>query len=124
MAGAGLGQDLFWYRRTIEVPRDTANRNRTLHIDAALEGDFNLGSTAWNWSVGVNHNNVIGTDRQHGNLNLVTLKKALGPSFLNAAGVVQCGTAGRADRADRVRTVQHPRRPIGIDPGSTEVRHG
>ena len=92
VAGAGLGQDLFWYRRTIEVPRDTTNRSRTFHFDMALEGDFNIGANAFNWSVAVNHNNVTGSTDNTGNLNLVTLKKALGPSFLNAAGVVQCGT--------------------------------
>ncbi|MFD2366322.1 TonB-dependent receptor plug domain-containing protein [Pseudoduganella sp. GCM10020061] len=92
VAGAGLGQDLFWYRRTMEVPRQTTNRNRTIHVDVNLEGEFSLGQNAWNWSVGVNHNNLIGTTDNTGNLNLVQLKKALGPSFLNAAGQVQCGT--------------------------------
>lgn len=92
VAGAGLGQDLFWYRRTIEVPRETTNTNRTLHVDVNLAGDFNIGQNAWNWSVGVNHNDLNGTTDNEGNLNLVNLKKALGPSFRNAAGQVQCGT--------------------------------
>ncbi|HEU4852175.1 MAG TPA: TonB-dependent receptor, partial [Telluria sp.] len=92
VAGAGLGQDLWWARRTIEVPRDTHNQNRTIHIDAALDGEFNLGNKVFSWALGVNHNKVIGTTDNTGNLNLVTLKKALGPSFLNASGVVQCGT--------------------------------
>jgi iron complex outermembrane receptor protein len=87
------GQDLFFYRRTIEVPRVTDNGNRTRHIDASLEGDVRLLGKAWNWSVGYNHSAVTGTVQSHGNLNLLNLKKALGPSFLNAAGVVQCGAA-------------------------------
>lgn len=93
VAGAGKGQDLFFYRRTIEVPRVTENQNNTLHIDAVLEGEFNIGQLPWNWSVGVNHSNSSGTTTSTGNLNLLNLKTALGPSFLNANNVVQCGTA-------------------------------
>jgi len=90
---AGKGQDLFFYRRTIEVPRVTDNSNRTLHIDASLEGDFNLLGKSWNWDIGYNHSAVVGTTLSTGNVNLLNLKKALGPSFVNAAGQVQCGTA-------------------------------
>jgi iron complex outermembrane receptor protein len=91
--GAGLGQDLFFYRRMVELPRVTDNTSKTLHIDATLEGDFSLAGTQWNWSAGYNHSKVDGTVTSTGNLNLLNLKKALGPSFLNANGVVQCGTA-------------------------------
>ncbi len=94
VAGAGLGQDLFFARRTIEMPRVTDNENRTLHVDAALEGDFTFRDLAWNWSASYNHNKVSGTQSDTGNINLLNLKKALGPSFLNAAGRVQCGTPG------------------------------
>jgi iron complex outermembrane receptor protein len=93
VVGAGLGQDLFFQRRTIELPRVTDNENRTLHIDATLEGEFTIKDLAWNWSAGYNHNKVSGTSNDSGNINLLNLKKALGPSFLNASGVVQCGTA-------------------------------
>lgn len=91
--GAGQGQDLFFYRRTIEVPRVTANNNTTLHLDAALEGDLTIAGKFWSWSAGVNYSNVSGTTLSTGNLNLLNLKKALGPSFMNSSGVVQCGTA-------------------------------
>ncbi|MDY0974250.1 TonB-dependent receptor [Massilia sp. CFBP9012] len=94
VAGAGNGQDLFFYRRTIEVPRVTDNSSRTLHIDATLEGEFELRSLPWNWSVGYNHSKVDGLVQGYGDLNLVNLKRALGPSFRNASGVVQCGTVG------------------------------
>jgi len=89
---AGRGQDLFFYRRTIEVPRVTENENRTTHIDAVLEGEFSVMNKAWNWNVGYNHSAISGNVTQTGNLNLLNLKKALGPSFLNASGQVQCGT--------------------------------
>jgi iron complex outermembrane receptor protein len=86
-------QDLFFYRRLVEVPRVTDNRNRTLHVDATLDGDFNLRGLPWNWNVGYNHSAISGSINSTGNLNLLNLKKAVGPSFLNASGVVQCGSA-------------------------------
>ncbi|HEX2012346.1 MAG TPA: TonB-dependent receptor [Roseateles sp.] len=91
--GAGNGQDLFFARRTIDRPRITANNNKTLHIDGALEGEFQVASMPWNWSVSYNFSKVEGTVTSTGNLNLLNLKKALGPSFRNAAGQIQCGTA-------------------------------
>jgi len=87
------GQDLFFYRRTIELPRVSSNENRTLHIDASLEGSVALLGKAWSWNVGYNHSVIRGSILSKGHLNLPNLKKALGPSFMNAAGVVQCGTA-------------------------------
>jgi iron complex outermembrane receptor protein len=93
VAGAGAGQDLFFYRRTIEVPRVTGNTNRTLHIDASLEGDLTLRGLPWNWNLGYNHSKINGSVLSTGNINLLNLKRALGPSFRNASGTVQCGTA-------------------------------
>jgi iron complex outermembrane receptor protein len=87
------GQDLFFYRRTTEVPRVTENENRTVHIDATLAGEFQLRGLPWNWDVGYNHSAVSGSTLSSGNLNLLNLKQALGPSFMNSAGAVQCGTA-------------------------------
>jgi iron complex outermembrane receptor protein len=91
------GQDLFFYRRTIEVPRTVDNENRTVHIDASLTGDFKLVGRTWNWDVDYNHSSVSGDITSHGNLNLLNLKKALGPSFMNASGQVVCGTPGHLD---------------------------
>ena len=92
VAGAGFGQDLYFARRTIELPRITENENRTLHIDATLEGEFTVKDLFWNWSVGYNHNRVSGSEFGTGNINLLNLKRALGPSFMSESGVVQCGT--------------------------------
>ncbi|MGF6275734.1 iron complex outermembrane receptor protein [Massilia sp. UYP11] len=94
VAGPGRGQDLFFARRTIEVPRSTDNRSNTLHIDAALEGEFEMRTLPWNWSISYNYNKVDGTTTSTGDLNLLNLKRALGPSFMNASGTVQCGTPG------------------------------
>lgn len=93
VVGAAAAQDLYFTRRVIENPRITDNKNKTLHIDAALEGTLNLGSTAWDWSVGYNHSSVSGTTSSTGNINLVKLAKAVGPSFMGADGVVRCGTS-------------------------------
>ncbi len=87
------GQDLFFYRRTTEVPRVSDNENRTLHLDATLEGTVDLPGKTWSWNIGYNHSAIRGSILSKGNLNLLNLKKALGPSFMNASGVVQCGTA-------------------------------
>jgi len=92
VAGAGNGQDLYFARRTIELTRNTETENRTLHIDATLEGEFMVKDLAWNWSAGYNHSKVSGSQFGVGNINLLNLKRALGPSFMNASGVVQCGT--------------------------------
>jgi iron complex outermembrane receptor protein len=92
IGAAAPGQDLFFYRRTIEVPRVSENENRTLHVDAVLEGGFSLLDKPWTWNLGYNHSTIHGDVRSTGNLNLLNLKKALGPSFRNAGGVVQCGT--------------------------------
>jgi iron complex outermembrane recepter protein len=88
-----FGEDLYFSRRTIEMPRVTDNENRTLHIDATLTGNFDVKGKAWNWDVGYNHSEVRGSTTGTGNLNLPNLKRALGPSFMNASGVVQCGNA-------------------------------
>ena len=93
VVGAGQGRDLYFSRRTTEVPRVTENENRTVHIDAVLDGEFKVWDKAWSWNVGYNHSAISGTVLQTGNLNLLNLKKSLGPSFRNASGVVQCGTA-------------------------------
>ncbi|WP_300758521.1 TonB-dependent receptor, partial [Janthinobacterium sp.] len=92
VAGAGNGQDLFFSRRMTEVPRVTDNTNQTLHIDGTLEGEFTLRGLPWNWDVGYNYSKLNGETSSTGNVNLLNLKKALGPSFLNSNGVVQCGT--------------------------------
>ena len=87
-----FGEDLYFNRRTIEVPRVTDNENQTLHIDATLSGSFEVRGKAWDWDVGYNHSKVRGSTVSTGNVNLLNLKRALGPSFMNGDGVVQCGT--------------------------------
>jgi len=82
-----------WYRRTIEIPRVSQNNVKSYHFDGAFEGAFDVGSHGWNWDVGMNYNKFDVTQISTGNINLLALEKALGPSFLNSQGVVQCGRA-------------------------------
>jgi iron complex outermembrane receptor protein len=89
-----FGQDLTFYRRVTDMPRVTDNDNRTFHADATLSGNFEVRGRAWNWDAGYNHSSVTGSTLGTGNINLMNLKKAVGPSFMNASGVIQCGTPG------------------------------
>ncbi|QNH20397.1 TonB-dependent receptor [Xanthomonas sp. GW] len=89
-----VGDDITsWFRRTIEIPRVSQNNVKSYHFDAALEGAFEVGTHGWNWDAGINYNKFDVTQISTGNINLLALEKALGPSFLNSQGVVQCGTA-------------------------------
>ncbi|WP_343652550.1 TonB-dependent receptor [Stenotrophomonas sp.] len=88
------GQDISgWGRRIFELPRITENNVKSLHFDAALEGNFDFNNRPFDWDVGINYNQYDVTQISSGNINLLALQKALGPSFINAAGVAQCGTA-------------------------------
>ncbi len=86
------GNDLSFYRRITELPRVTDSDVKNTHFDVSLEGAFDVGSHGWNWDVGFNYNKYDVTQTSTGNINLLALQKALGPSFLNSQGVVQCGT--------------------------------
>ncbi|CAM5264697.1 TonB-dependent receptor plug domain-containing protein [Rhodanobacter lindaniclasticus] len=87
------GTPLYFSRRIVELPRITTNNVKSYHMDAGFEGAFTLGEHNWNWDAGVNYNKYDVVEKGSGNLNLVRLKSALGPSFLNSAGQVQCGSA-------------------------------
>jgi len=88
------GEDITsWYRRIVELPRVSENNVKTNHFDAAVEGMFDVNGHGWNWDVGFNYNKYDVVQKSTGNINLLALQKALGPSFINAQGVAQCGTA-------------------------------
>lgn len=87
------GQNLNVVRRIIELPRIGNESAKSLHFDAGFEGEFQVGQYAWNWDAGFDYNKYDVGKQSSGNLNLLNLQKALGPSFLNSSGVVQCGTA-------------------------------
>lgn len=95
------GKDLFFYRRVIELPRVTDSNVKSYHFDGAFEGVFEVAQRTWNWDVGFDYNKYSVTQTNTGNLNLLNLKQALGPSFLNGAGAVQCGTAANPISLDK-----------------------
>ena len=95
------GKNLFFYRRTIEIPRVTESDVKSYHFDGTFEGAFEIGHRTWNWDVGFDYNKYDVNETNTGNLNLLNLQQALGPSFLNGNGVVQCGTAANPISLDR-----------------------
>ncbi len=86
------GQDEFFYRRIVEMPRVSDESAKSFHFDGSFEGAFEVGKYSWNWDVGFGYNKYDVDTTGTGNINLLHLQSALGPSFLNSAGVVQCGT--------------------------------
>ncbi|MCX7562520.1 TonB-dependent receptor [Xanthomonadaceae bacterium XH05] len=88
-----VGTNVSWWRRGWDVPRGNKRDLKSWRFTTALEGSFNFGETHYmDWDVGMmyadNDLNITGT----GNFNLARLNLATGPSFLNAQGIVQCGT--------------------------------
>ncbi len=86
------GEDISFWRRGVEAPRVTKNSVRAMHLDAGLEGFFDVGEHSWSWDVGVNYNKGSGAEEGHGNINLAATQDAIGPSFVDAQGNPQCGT--------------------------------
>ncbi|MCD9029670.1 TonB-dependent receptor [Luteimonas sp. BDR2-5] len=85
-------QEVEFFRRGWEVPRVTNNKLTTYRFSAAFEGAFEVGERFFDWSVGYMYNKNEGSKVGYGDFNLINTAQALGPSFLNADGVVQCGT--------------------------------
>lgn len=92
-SGFATPQDTEFFRRGWEVPRVTNNKLTTYRFSAAFEGAFEVGERFFDWSVGYMYNKNEGSKVGYGDFNLINTAQALGPSFLNADGVVQCGTA-------------------------------
>ncbi|MFC3654057.1 TonB-dependent receptor plug domain-containing protein [Dyella humi] len=59
-----------------------------------LEGDFGLGEREFNWDASYSDFRYGQSSFGPGNLNMVHLEQALGPSFMGPNGVVECGTPG------------------------------
>ena len=76
--------------------RVTVNNIKQYGFRTGLEGDFSLGENEFNWDAGYSDYKYIQDIGGPGNLNLVHLYQALGPSFMGANGQVQCGTPGNA----------------------------
>ena len=82
-----------WWRRTWEVPRISTSELTTYRFSGVFEGNFTFANRDIDWDVSYLNNNNKLIQNSFGNLNLANARAAVGPSFLNGQGVVQCGTA-------------------------------
>jgi iron complex outermembrane receptor protein len=82
-----------WRRRGWEVPRTTDTDLTTWRFAAALEGSFEIGERYFDWDAGYLYNENETTIVNNGNFYIPAVQAAVGPSFMNSAGQIQCGTA-------------------------------
>ena len=82
-----------WRRRGWEVPRTTDTTVSQWRFTAALEGSFDIGERYFDWDAGYMFSETDTSIINNGNFYIPGIRAAVGPSFLNAQGVVQCGTA-------------------------------
>ncbi|MDI9238227.1 TonB-dependent receptor [Lysobacter sp. LF1] len=91
-----LGKNITFQRRTWEVPRQTRSELTTYRFSGGFEGSFDIGNKPWDWDAGYVYNQNKGLKTGTGNLFLPHVEDAVGPSFLDADGVIRCGGAGAA----------------------------
>ncbi|ANB16602.1 TonB-dependent receptor plug domain-containing protein [Dokdonella koreensis] len=94
-------RSVHWNRRGWEVPRGTFSDFSTYRFTGGFEGWFDVGDHSWNWDVGYFYNKNDFVRHGTGNYNVANIAAALGPSFRNEAGVIQCGTAANPIPLDR-----------------------
>ncbi|MFG3447015.1 MULTISPECIES: TonB-dependent receptor domain-containing protein [unclassified Stenotrophomonas] len=82
-----------WNRRTWEVPRVTTSNLKTYRAVASFDGSFDIGERYFDWEAGYQYNRNELESVATGNLHKARVAGGVGPSFLNASGQVQCGTA-------------------------------
>lgn len=72
-----------------------SNTSKNYRYSLGLDGHFSVGDHEFNWDVYTYDSKIRDVDIRNGYFNLIKLTQALGPSFMSANGVVQCGTPGR-----------------------------
>ncbi|MGH8113123.1 MAG: TonB-dependent receptor plug domain-containing protein [Rhodanobacteraceae bacterium] len=72
--------------------RMTSQTSTNDQLQAGLRGNLTLFGQDWTWDVGFNYGHISDLYTAFGLVNLSAVAAGLGPSFLNAQGVVQCGT--------------------------------
>lgn len=82
-----------WWRRTWEVPRVSDSELTTYRFVGGFEGSFDFIDRTFDWDVSYLKNQNKLVQSTFGNTNIPALRAAVGPSFLNSQGRVQCGTA-------------------------------
>ncbi|MCD9032252.1 TonB-dependent receptor [Luteimonas sp. Y-2-2-4F] len=86
------GASLDFRRRGWEVPRTTDRRLDTYRFSGVFEGTFDFGDRFLDWDAGYLYTRGDATIRGRGDFNKLAVAQAVGPSFLNGDGIVQCGT--------------------------------
>ena len=89
--------DLYGYNRRLEEfgPRRTLQNNDTFRIVSGFQGVIPEDAPAlksWKWELSYNFGRNDSTQEREGNLIRSHVANAIGPSFINASGVAQCGT--------------------------------
>ena len=87
------GTQVDWRRRGWEVPRTTDSTVTTWRFTAALEGSFEIGDRFFDWDAGYMFTENEQTTVNNGNFYIPAVRAAVGPSFMNSQGQIQCGTA-------------------------------
>lgn len=82
-----------WWRRSWEIPRVSGSDLTTFALITSIEGEFDVAGRTFNWDAGYQHARNELAQATYGNWNVNRTRLAVGPSFLNAQGRVQCGTA-------------------------------
>ncbi|MCF7223234.1 TonB-dependent receptor plug domain-containing protein [Marilutibacter chinensis] len=108
------GTDVQFRRRLWEVPRTTKSDLETYRFAGGFNGYFELAGKPWDWDVGALLNTNRVTKVGHGDANLFAAADALGPSFINADGIAQCGSAANPIGLDVCRP-WNPLLPYGVD---------
>jgi outer membrane receptor protein involved in Fe transport len=83
-----------WTGRLVPAgPRIFSGQIVTDQVFTGFRGNLNFGDRTWTWDVGYNYSHLSRVNTNRGLPNQSILNQEAGPSFLNADGVVQCGTA-------------------------------
>ena len=69
------------------------NNNSTQNDEVVAGFKGTIGDTGWQWNAYFNYSHTSFLNHTSGYINLKKIGAGIGPSFLNAQGVVQCGTA-------------------------------
>jgi iron complex outermembrane receptor protein len=82
-----------WWRRGWEVPRVSTSDLTTYRFSGSFDGSFEWADRLFDWDVSYMHNSNKLVQTGYGDFNAANVRASVGPSFLNSAGRVQCGTA-------------------------------
>ena len=86
------GEELDFRRRGWEQPRVTERRLDTYRFSGVFEGSFDVGDRYFDWDAGYLFSRGDAVIRARGDFNKLAVAQAVGPSFMNSDGVIQCGT--------------------------------